>query len=400
MNFCLKAKDLAISTQNTKRLSDALYFIAWRTWQLGDYSAVQTYAYKARRLARISADLHREARALYIEAMSWLQLGNYKQAVCNCKRARNLLGLSGMSGSNLDCHLMNTQAEVHKIKSEYVEAGRIYACILQETSADQEPYVFALALVNLAENSVSVDCPADEVQRNIEKARKIFQHKRLSREETMCEVTLAALYLREQKTHDAKTIFERCFTLSQGNNSETMFYCLEHLGDVTCWTAIPLMCWWTMILLVHSLKSKSKCCIHKALQFLGDVFLSEGDVDTAHSLFTLALEGFTQMDIHRSRAKCMLRLGDISKRRGHLLRAVEFWETARPLFERSSQVKEVDYIDQGLATVGEHVREQHRKRLDYLKNLTAPASLEDETESVYKREDLEAKLGDMNLVLI
>jgi hypothetical protein len=51
---------------------------------------------------------------------------------------------------------------------------------------------------------------------------------------------------------------------------------------------------------------KEKLGILKALQFLGDVFLAQGEEYTALNLFTVALEGFTAMDVHRSRAECML----------------------------------------------------------------------------------------------
>jgi hypothetical protein len=69
---------------------------------------------------------------------------------------------------------------------------------------------------------------------------------------------------------------------------------------------------WTTVFLVHSLRQKEKVGIHKALQFLGDVFLALGNEHTAIILFTIALDGFTQIDVHRSRAECMLQLGDIS----------------------------------------------------------------------------------------
>ncbi|KAJ7482744.1 hypothetical protein FB451DRAFT_1170601 [Mycena latifolia] len=111
---------------------------------------------------------------------------------------------------------------------------------------------------------------------------------------------------------------------------------------------------WTMIFMVHSLKFKRKLEIHKALQYLGGVYLTDGDHQTAFSLFTVALEGFTNMDVHCSRAECMLHLGDILKLRGELHQAVELWTTARPLFERSSQAKQAGHIDERLARTSIH----------------------------------------------
>jgi hypothetical protein len=99
-------------------------------------------------------------------------------------------------------------------------------------------------------------------------------------------------------------------------------------------------------------------------------------------LFTIALEGFTYMDVHRSRAECMVRLGDISNRCGDLLKAVEFWNTARPLFERSSQAKEVQCVDERLSHVGSNFLDHHRENIAHLVRLDVPSgnlfNIEDE----------------------
>jgi hypothetical protein len=77
--------------------------------------------------------------------------------------------------------------------------------------------------------------------------------------------------------------------------------------------------------------------------------MAQGDQSTASTLFVLALDGFTEMDVHRWRGDCMLRLGDISQDRGDLHNAATLWKAARPLFDRSSQAKSVARIDAKLA---------------------------------------------------
>jgi hypothetical protein len=99
---------------------------------LGNYLSTILHACEAQRLARISANIYDEAQALHIEVMAWNQLGNYKQSICLSSRARDLLALCGMSGSNLDCRIMNQQAHIHLVKSEYHEAHIIQTQILQE----------------------------------------------------------------------------------------------------------------------------------------------------------------------------------------------------------------------------------------------------------------------------
>jgi hypothetical protein len=77
-----------------------------------------------------------------------------------------------------------------------------------------------------------------------------------------------------------------------------------------------------------------------------------------------------------------------------MLKAVEFWETARPLFEQSSQSKQVEYVDERLAGVNKDVLEQHSINLAHLAELNAPfATVEDVTvDDLSDIEDME-RLG-------
>ncbi|KAJ7032171.1 hypothetical protein C8F04DRAFT_1185234 [Mycena alexandri] len=145
---------------------------------------------------------------------------------------------------------------------------------------------------------------------------------------------------------------------------------------------------WSTILFAPSIKQKEKLGIHKGLQFMGDIFLQKDDEATAISLFTLALQGFTLMDVHRSRAECMIRLGDISEKNGDLFNALELWEMARPLFERSSQTKQIQALDERMSRVDEGVKEQYQKNLAHLVEWSVPAGKVDEEDE----EDSEIEL--------
>jgi tetratricopeptide (TPR) repeat protein len=376
--FCGAAISLAISTGHTKLHSLGLWNLAFVQWNLGDYSTAQVHAMEAQRLAIISSDLYREAQALNMEAVCCNSLGNYTKAISLCIRARDLLGLCGMSHGTLDFGVMSTQAELHRFKSEYVEAHSIHTRVLKNTSI-QDPYNYGFALFNVTEIDVIIGTPKDDVHRNCDTARKMLNTVGHAEAVTMCDIILADLYLREGDSLAARTIFKRCLKLSLGSSQVTS-YCLERLGDASCWGNLVGMSSWTTMFLVNSLKRKEKRGIYKALQSLGDLFLYQNDEHTATSLFTVALEGFTQMDVHRSRAECMLRLGDISMAHGDLLKAVEFWEAARPLFEHSSQAKQVQGIDERIANISENVLEQHRHNLACLAELNAPVGTIEELE--------------------
>jgi hypothetical protein len=123
--------------------------------------------------------------------------------------------------------------------------------------------------------------------------------------------------------------------------------------------------------------------LHKALQFLGDVFQAWGDQETAISLFAVALDGFTLMDVHRSRAECMVRLGDISKWNMDELKTAELWETARPLFERSSQKQQLAALDLKLASLSHDQSQKfQQKNLDHLSELHASPALTENLEQL------------------
>ncbi|KAJ7787361.1 hypothetical protein B0H14DRAFT_2537491, partial [Mycena olivaceomarginata] len=396
IEFCQAAVSLAHSTGNTKRHSEALYSLALMNERIGDYSTAQLQAFEAQRLARISANLVAEAHALRIQALCLKWFGDYSRSVSTLKRSMHLLGLCGLSGGDTYRNLMIDQAEIHMLKSEYLEAYNIHVQNLKEMPADQGERNRGYVLLNMAELGVHMGYPKDSVLRNLDAARNIFETPEQILELAMCDAILGYFHLHKGEFHEAKMIFEQCIKLWTGKSTEIIFYCLEQLGNVSCWPKKHSMSSWTVLFLALSLKSTYRLGMYKALQFLGDIFLSYNDEDTAVSLFTVALEGFTAMDVHHSRAECMLRLGDIHKRCNDLLGAVGHWETARPLFTRSSQAKQIVQIDERLASVGEDVHQQHRENLVKLAELKISSGISDETED--DLEDENEDLDGMKLV--
>ncbi|KAJ7103912.1 hypothetical protein C8R44DRAFT_808351 [Mycena epipterygia] len=84
------------------------------------------------------------------------------------------------------------------------------------------------------------------------------------------------------------------------------------------------------------------------------------------------------MDVHRGRADCMLRLGDIAMHRGDFVKATELWKEARPLFERSSQKKDMAQINTRLTSVDQVMLDTQKKTLVLLGKLEAPTTSLDE----------------------
>ncbi|KAJ7609339.1 hypothetical protein DFH06DRAFT_1148459 [Mycena polygramma] len=199
--------------------------------------------------------------------------------------------------------------------------------------AIQDPYAHGLALLNIAEIDVSIDIPGIDVQRNVDIARKIFSNISHNWGVVWYDILLADLFLKDGDMLAAKALLLTCIN-SPAANTQTVSCCLEQLGDISRWGSSLDTSNWATVLLAHALKFKERLLIYKAFLFLGQIFYGQVDEDTAMSLFDVALEGLTQMDVHRSRAECMLHLGDIAKGCGDFLKAVQMWDTARPLFER------------------------------------------------------------------
>ncbi|KAJ7798687.1 hypothetical protein B0H14DRAFT_3544174 [Mycena olivaceomarginata] len=139
-NICKRAISLEISTGYIQGQAQALYRLAWVEYLHSEHSKVQLYAHQSQRLARASGDFYCEAAAARIEVIFWWLLDHYKKSISLCIKVRVLLNLCGMSASQANHGIMNTQAEVHKCKSEYSEARDIYIKVPQTTSVDQNAY--------------------------------------------------------------------------------------------------------------------------------------------------------------------------------------------------------------------------------------------------------------------
>ncbi|KAJ7457771.1 hypothetical protein FB451DRAFT_1372421 [Mycena latifolia] len=378
IHFAETGLSLSISTGNVRQQSDLLGTLAWFEWATGNYSAGKKHAYEAQRLAKISGNLWVEAWAMRVESLCWYAFGSYKHSMTLLRRARDLLRLCGMSGGSLDDDIMNSEAEVHRLKSEYVEARKIQTQIMHHCTIAENPYGHAIALLNIALIDVEIGGLSYEVHNNLATARQLIGHsKGFSR--IWCDIVKATLDTKEGDFPKAQDLFQRSVTTAWGKDAEIVSYCLERLGDVCLWPTIDHVSYnATVSFLVHSLKLAKKLETHKALQLVGDVFLAHGDQQTAMSLWVVALAGFTQMDIHCSRAECMLRLGDLSKLQGDVMKAGALWKTAHPLFERSSQGKQMADIEERLAGISSELLDRPAENPMCLSDLHAPTASQDE----------------------
>ncbi|KAJ7194325.1 hypothetical protein GGX14DRAFT_404777 [Mycena pura] len=140
---------------------------------------------------------------------------------------------------------------------------------------------------------------------------------------TYCD---ADLLLRKGHGTKAETLIKKVLRISSGKWADIESNCLELLSDSSRWNVgSSTSARTTVLLIMRSQEPKQKLGAYTALLILSGIFFSQAEDNTATSLFTVALEGFTYMDVHRHRAECMACLGDISKRNHHLVKAVELW---------------------------------------------------------------------------
>jgi tetratricopeptide (TPR) repeat protein len=256
-----------------------------------------------------------------------------------------------LSGGYIDREIPNLQAEVHLLKSEYAEARDIFSEIIRDGPTEQNQSAYPLALLSIAQIDVMTGASAETVHKNLDHANNISCSFKYPAGMIVCDMVRADFELRENNTQLARFLFQKCLSFSWGNTSSIVSFCLEKLANGNRWGRIEFR--WPVAYIVFARKMKERLALHKALLFLGDVFSSTDDTETAQTLFTVALEGFTSMDVHQSRAQSMVRLGDLAKNQGKIPEAVAFWRGAQPLFKRSMQPNEAVDIANRLASIAE-----------------------------------------------
>ncbi|KAJ7860825.1 hypothetical protein B0H14DRAFT_3134754 [Mycena olivaceomarginata] len=365
MQFYNKALDLSRLCRDTKEQCNVLLSIAQLKFRTGDYCTAQAHIAEALQLLKLVPNFFLEARALGIGALCCTYLGNFLQAIESVHRGRMILGICGLAGVDLDHGLAIHQGEIHFLKSEYAQARSIHSQIVATVSPTRDAYTNAMLLLNLAHSDTMCGDTRD-MYHKLNQAKEIFNKFAGPREIIYCNMTEADIELREKKFDLAKIRFQECLHSTWGTDNEVESFCLERLANITAWPSSEWQLRWPVTYLGYAYKTKDKLALQKALLCLGDVFIINKDQTTAENLYLLALEGFTQMDVHRSRAQCMIRLGDLANKQGHTSKAISLWQTARPLFERSLQVTDIAQTDVRLSAA-------EKRDQEALTTLTAPA---------------------------
>jgi tetratricopeptide (TPR) repeat protein len=276
-----------------------------------------------------------------------------------------MLTACGQQQSGLGLNILSQQAEIHLLKSEYLESRKLQVAI----ASSCQPNSHDAILANLNIVCIDIATGADQkiVRQNLDNCKfhgKAFYATRARRICLGADYGAAELCLRDGPHGAAREMFEKCFTQSQDISTEQALLCLERLADYsTGMNSISTTLRWAGVFLSLASKCKDKHQTMQALRCLGKIFSAEGDNETALSVFNVALAGFTFMDVHHWRADCMVHIGDILNNRGEVMKAVKLWKAARPLFNRSSQMKDIIKIDAKLAEVDSALLDKYEEQL-------------------------------------
>ncbi|KAF8144392.1 hypothetical protein K438DRAFT_2101925 [Mycena galopus ATCC 62051] len=369
--FMQKALELARLCDDSYEQCKVLLNIGWAELEVGDYCAAQKNASAAQGLSKLCGNIYNEARANDLGASCAIFRGDYQDGVAQLHRARDLIFLYGLSGGGIDYAITLHQAEMYLSKSEYSQARNLFSAVAETTSPKENARSHAYALLNIAVIDIAIDGPKEYIYHNFDIARAIWSETTM--EISLCDMLQGRIELLEGRFDSAKVKFQECLTSTRGYH-DTRSFCFEQLANIQAWPENEWQYKWPITYLGYAHILKHKLALHKALLFLGDVFISNEDEETATSLYQVALEGFTYMDVHQSRAQCMLRLGDLANKNGRTSEAITFWKAAQPLFERSSQAKDMAQIDAKIATV----ENAGQMALAQLETLDAPVQVVNE----------------------
>jgi tetratricopeptide (TPR) repeat protein len=274
-------------------------------------------------------------------------MGDFPNATRCLQTALSLFVGSERQGTRKHFKARSFLAEVHFLKTEYAESRAVLEMTLADINPRAPPSLTSIfAELNIAGIDILTGVDVDLVQRALNTIEKQISEFVAPIAHVFHDMILAVLKLHRGEIVVAKNLFQKTYHELLGRANDGSIFCSGQLADYgngmhDTWCCLK----WSSVLLGLGRKIKDKLAQAQAFRCLGKIFLVEGDPDTALTLFGIALENLTFMDVHRWRADCMMYIAQIYQSRGNIDQAVELWMEARPLFQRTAQRKDVTLVD-------------------------------------------------------
>lgn len=274
-------------------------------------------------LSQQSGNLYSQVTILLRQCECHYDLGrNFLQASSAVQEALVLLDALDMGSSGaVRGTLLNYQAEISREKTEYAVARKAHQAIIGDfdlatlyasTHIAFEAFHVALALLNIAEidiESGNVDHCGYDVESRLATLRTLPENRYFFPPLSwLCDSTNGSLYLYRKQYDLAQNMYQRCLALTRtefGSTSSKEMLIYLHRGlartVLANGTHSDVALRYATIYLLEARDAKVWSDTHRALRCLGDVFLVDGDEQTAEMLLNIALEGFTFSDIHQGK---------------------------------------------------------------------------------------------------
>jgi hypothetical protein len=312
--------------------------------------------HKARSITGLRSTWHWEHSCLVDEAWAHLWMGNLRRALELCMQAEELLMAGGMGGSDRYLGILDLQANILWLNSEYLEAHQVFAQMAQKTSPTRSPMYHAHALCGMVEMDILMEGETADVLSNLNAAEAVYTSVDSGRI-VSCSVLVAKINLMRGDTEIARVALLGCISKSRGIFPDIVRDSLAALADPRHRMHGPMDSFrWAVVYFASTQKDSMPADRLEALRRLADVHTMMGDDETALHLFQTALKGGTSMGIHRLRAECMVGIGDIMLRRRDSMQAMDMWKAAHPLFVRSSGRKDAALVKQRLQKLTHQTR--------------------------------------------
>ncbi|KAJ7149446.1 hypothetical protein C8R43DRAFT_1236470 [Mycena crocata] len=321
----------------------------------GEHTAAYTSAQRAQVFAELLGDIRGHVMSIAFEVRICSSTGNFKRSAALLEKIDGIVAPFATRPSAARpgrgwrmAQVEELKIDLHLGKTEYIDAQILSLEAIRYKQTSHPPTNdTAFDHINLAHISILTGGDPEVVNGYLATVREqcsTFVNWPLGL--ILCEVHAADLALRGGDAAGARIVFEKAYAqFVDSEDREEELLCLERLADhrLGMYT-LDATLRWASVFLATALQSGGKLVTMGALRCLGAFFAAEGDDVTALSVFEVALEGYTLMDVHQRRGQCMSGMGDIFQRRGDVGKAVELWTTALHLYERSGTKGEIEQM--------------------------------------------------------
>ncbi|KAJ7235220.1 hypothetical protein C8J57DRAFT_1572342 [Mycena rebaudengoi] len=196
-----------------------------------------THAKEAYRYAEQMGNIYLQTWSL---GLCHLQLANYWQAQCLMQKTRHSLATLGSQQSALWLYILGHQAEIHLVKSEYLQSRKLQVGIA--SSCQPTSYNAILATLNIACIDVATGSDSKIIHQNLDMAQSHLRalygyygrHLCLTADLAAAELRLRDGALETTNPYGAaREMFKKCFEQSQDISADLALLCLERLGDLS-----------------------------------------------------------------------------------------------------------------------------------------------------------------------